>query len=225
MTWRIVGGQHAEKCFGCKKEGTLLECHNCPRSYHRRCLDPPIHGNFKVDQPWFCPNCALLQLSMEDPVHRVMSRSASDQEKPPVELPSLRIGDVTPMHRTPLPKVQERPHKRSRYTTLPEHIDEALGLLNRELESAFQAKRLLREMASKIHTLEQELQIRKGQEALLPREPERELSPGREVLESLGREIMGLRRENGLLREDIKWNKAEARTKDGLRSGEGVLKG
>lgn len=39
----------------------MLECHNCPRSYHRRCLDPPIHGNFKIDGAWYCPNCEILK--------------------------------------------------------------------------------------------------------------------------------------------------------------------
>jgi hypothetical protein len=53
---------------------------------------------------------------------------------------------------------------------LPGHIDEALGRLNRELESAYQSKNLFRDMASKIHILEQELKIRKGQEVLLARE-------------------------------------------------------
>lgn len=234
MVMVIVGGLHNKNCFNCKKEGTLLECYNCPRTYHRRCLDPPIHGNFKIDQPWFCPNCVLLQLELDEPGRQIISRLRSDQGKPLAKLPSLHIGDVIPLHRasdpnntkhiskftvssrnrTPLPDVQDRPHKRSRYTTLPEHIDEALGLLNRELESAYQSKNLLRDMASKIHILEQELKIRKGQEVLLAREREREISPGRELVESLKRAIDGLRNENRGLREDMERMRAEARRKD-----------
>jgi hypothetical protein len=230
----IVGGLHSRNCFNCKKSGTLLECHNCPRAYHRRCLDPPIHGNFKIDQPWFCPNCALLQLDLNEPSRRTVSSSGSDQGKPLAKLPSLHIGDVTPLHRssepnntkhiskitissrnrTPLPDAQDRPHKRSRYTTLPEHIDEALGLLNRELESAYQSKGLLRDMASKVHILEQELKIRKGQEMLLARGQDRELSPGRELVESLKKEIDGLRDENKELRDEVERMRAEARRKD-----------
>jgi hypothetical protein len=113
-----------------------------------------------------------------------------------------------------LPEIQDRPQKRSRYTTLPEHIDEALGLLNRELESAFQSKTLLRDMASQIHILEQQLEIRKGQEKLMAREQERELSPGKELFEILRSEIVGLRKENGALREEMDRVKAETRRKD-----------
>jgi hypothetical protein len=61
-----VGDLHNKNCFTCKKPGPLLECHNCPRSYHQRCLDPPIHGNFKIDGPWFCPNCTLLKGEEEE---------------------------------------------------------------------------------------------------------------------------------------------------------------
>jgi hypothetical protein len=165
-----------------------------------------------------------------------MSRSGSDQSKPLAKLPPLIIGDVTPLHRsslpllptlasktaalpsqnrTPLPDAQERPHKRSRYTTLPEHIDEALGLLNRELESAYQSKNVVRDMASKIHVLEQELKIRKGQEVLMAREQEREISPGKEVLESLKREIEGLRNDNRVLREEVERMRDESKRKEG----------
>jgi uncharacterized protein Yka (UPF0111/DUF47 family) len=97
---------------------------------------------------------------------------------------------------------------------LPEHIDEALGRLNRELESVYRSKNLFRDMASKIHILEQELKIRKGQEVLLAREREREISPGRELVESLKRAIDGLRNENRGLREDMERMRAEARRKD-----------
>lgn len=213
----------------------MLECDNCPRAYHRRCLDPPIHGNFKIDQSWFCPNCALLQLDIAQPSPQSMSRSAFDQGKPLAKLPPLHVGDVTPLHRfseqpsrsksvsrtalssrnrTPLPDIQDRPHKRSRYTTLPEHIDEALGLLNRELESACQSKVLVRDMAMKIHVLQQELKIRQGQEFLLAREQERELSPGKGMLEILKREVGGLRQENAALREEMERMRDEARRKE-----------
>lgn len=230
-----MGGLHSKACFNCKKPGTLLECYNCPRSYHRRCLDPPIHGNFKIDQPWYCPNCAILQFELDEHSRQSLSMSGSDQGKPLVKLPSLKIGDVTPLHRsselsdlklvpkvfsssrnrTPLPDVQDRPHKRSRYTTLPEHIDEALGLLNRELELAYQSKNTIQDMASKVHILEQELKIRKGQEVLLARKQERELSPGKELMEALKREIDVLRMENRGLREEMEQMRVDTRRKEG----------
>ena len=234
MVVAVVGGLHNKNCFSCKKAGVLLECYNCPRVYHRRCLDPPIHGNFKIDQPWFCPNCTLLHLELDEPGRQTLSKSGSDQGKPLAKIPSLHIGDVTPLHRasdayngkyaskfgvspsnrTALPDVQDRPHKKSRYTTLPEHIDEALGLLNRELESAYQSKNLLRDMATKVYMLEQGLKIKKGEEALLAREQERELSPGKELVESLRKEIDILRNENRGLREELERTTAEARRKD-----------
>lgn len=62
-------------------------------------------------------------------------------------------------------------------------------------------------MAAKIHVLEQELKIRKGQEVLMARELERELSPSKEMLE-------GLRRENGVLREEIERMREEGKRKD-----------
>ena len=225
VRWVENAGEETETCFNCKRGGPFLACHACTRSYHRRCLDPPIHRNFIIDQPWFCPNCALLQLDTEELVPQIGSRSVFLRDDLTGRLQSVGNGEVTTLPtyseikssrqvsnvsqtptariRTPVPEVQERPHKRSRYTTLPRHVDEALGLLNRELETALQAKGLLEEMASKVQMLEQELQIRKGQEVLTAREQEREWSPGRDMLESLRKQIVELRRENGALRAEV----------------------
>jgi hypothetical protein len=155
-----------------------------------------MHGNYKVDHPWFCPKFVVLQ------------RESGVREGGAVELhhgKGGRVGEVTPLQPSSSPKTaqvseaQERPHKRSRYTTLPEPIDEALGLLNRELEQANEMKGLLKQIAARNHALEQEMKIMKAQEVLSAK-AKRDWSPGVQVLE-LTKEVEGLRRENAMLKK------------------------
>jgi len=46
---------HDESCFVCKKEGELLCCDFCPKSYHLGCVQPPIKDVPETD--WRCPDC------------------------------------------------------------------------------------------------------------------------------------------------------------------------
>lgn len=219
----IVGGLHSKNCFTCKRPGTVLECYNCPRSYHRRCLDPPIHGNFKLDGPWFCPNCALL-MSRDDNGDSVAGTMISHQKKKSEEMGmkiEVDVDNVTPLHREkeislepkrsesptrlvsrhPLPKdvvaaeQHGKYHKKSRYSTLSSDIDEALGLLNRELEQARQRTMIINEMTAKIKAVEQEREMWKGRAELLAIDRNAVLELG------LAAEVKRLRADNGVLKK------------------------
>lgn len=236
-----VGGIHSKNCFTCKKPGTSLDCHNCPRSYHRRCLDPPIHGNFKIDGPWYCPNCVILRDDLDDGgsmvVNGVVSHHKARQGMMKVD---VDVDSVTPWHRErakekspeteragwglvarggrkePLlldglhigGERQLSHHKRSRYTTLSGDIDDALGLLNRELEQAAQRRLIISEMAEKLAAAEQEARIWKGRAELL--ESDRKTSDGK----ALADQIEILRGENWALKRDLESLKADVGRKE-----------
>ena len=42
-------------CDVCKDGGTLIECSHCPKSFHLKCLDPPLKE--VPEGAWFCPTC------------------------------------------------------------------------------------------------------------------------------------------------------------------------
>lgn len=56
--------------------------------------------------------------------------------------------------------------KRSRYSTLPTDVDEALAIINRQLEIASHSKSLLEQATSRLHILEQDLEIERGRARL-----------------------------------------------------------
>ena len=44
----------------CKDVGELLVCDGCTRSYHLKCLDPPVSKPEDLpDGDWFCEACVL----------------------------------------------------------------------------------------------------------------------------------------------------------------------
>lgn len=49
--------ENDDTCAKCKNRGTLLCCDGCPRSYHRRCLNPPMKAKEELKGDWFCPKC------------------------------------------------------------------------------------------------------------------------------------------------------------------------
>jgi len=58
------------------------------------------------------------------------------------------------------------PKKRSRYSTLPEEVDEALATIYRQLESGMQSSNVLEHFNKRNRALEQELQIERGRTLL-----------------------------------------------------------
>lgn len=55
-----AGDPHPNKCFVCDLANELLlDCRQCSRSYHAKCLDPPMEHSLAPDS-WPCPACALL---------------------------------------------------------------------------------------------------------------------------------------------------------------------
>ncbi len=47
--------EHDDNCLECGKEGELVCCDSCPRTYHRACSDLPLHG--RLPAMWHCPWC------------------------------------------------------------------------------------------------------------------------------------------------------------------------
>lgn len=48
-------GNERDVCQACGRAGTLLGCHNCPRLFHAKCLNPPLA--FLPGEDWLCPAC------------------------------------------------------------------------------------------------------------------------------------------------------------------------
>jgi hypothetical protein len=61
---------------------------------------------------------------------------------------------------------QEKGKKRSRYSTLPTEVDEALAIINRELEAASYSKSIIAHTEARLHVAEQDLAIERGKAAL-----------------------------------------------------------
>jgi len=61
---------------------------------------------------------------------------------------------------------QSGPKKRSRYSTLPTEVDEALAIINRQLEVASHSKFMLEQATTRLHILEQDLMIERGKATL-----------------------------------------------------------
>lgn len=70
------GLDNDDTCAICKRRGRLLCCDGCPRSYHHRCLNPPMDSKQQVEGDWFCPSCNTQRERQNTP-------SASASRPPP----------------------------------------------------------------------------------------------------------------------------------------------
>lgn len=116
------------------------------------------------------------------PLHRVMERKVGGDErergeeetgmggKGRIPLPSRRLELAGEAEESRMAPSLGTSHRKSRYSTLAPEIDEALGLLNRELEQAAQLKVAMAEMRERLGVAEQERRIWKGRAELLVRE-------------------------------------------------------
>ena len=50
-------GENVDYCTACGGNGELLCCDGCTRSFHFRCLDPPIDPSQPPDGEWYCYVC------------------------------------------------------------------------------------------------------------------------------------------------------------------------
>ena len=64
--------------------------------------------------------------------------------------------------------------KRSRYSTLPENVDEALATINRQLEAGMHSQNILEHITARNQALEQELRIERGKALLKARNEQTE---------------------------------------------------
>jgi chromosome segregation ATPase len=69
---------------------------------------------------------------------------------------------------------QSGPKKRSRYSTLPIEVDEALAIINRQLEVASHSKSMLEQATTRLHILEQDLMIERGKTTLTTGQKDKE---------------------------------------------------
>ena len=53
----VVQVDNVDYCTACGGNGELLCCDGCTRSFHFRCLDPPMNPSQLLDGEWFCYVC------------------------------------------------------------------------------------------------------------------------------------------------------------------------
>lgn len=53
----VLQGENVDYCTACGGNGELLCCDGCTRSFHFKCLDPPMDPNQPPDGEWFCYMC------------------------------------------------------------------------------------------------------------------------------------------------------------------------
>jgi len=175
-----------------------------------------MHGNWKIDGVWLCENCEILQIGGDD------GSEVGRMGMKMMQVVFATGGDVTPLHRVERAlnagdggvvggkwknakngkyggnvkeKEKEKGHNKSSYMTLPTHIDEALGVIGRELEEAAQVKLVVGEMKRRVQAFEQEVTMWKGRAELLERDRDKEGSDNGEL------EILKV--ENTALKEEI----------------------
>jgi uncharacterized Zn finger protein (UPF0148 family) len=56
--------EEAEECYICQEVGELVLCDNCPKGYHKECLDPPM--KYVPRGKWICDHCDSVEESHEE---------------------------------------------------------------------------------------------------------------------------------------------------------------
>ena len=55
-------------CSACGSSGYLLCCDGCDKSFHFKCLDPPISEDaHELNEPWYCVSCVARQPTAGQP--------------------------------------------------------------------------------------------------------------------------------------------------------------
>lgn len=49
--------ENDDYCASCGGNGQLLCCDGCTRSFHFKCIDPPIDPGTLADEEWYCNAC------------------------------------------------------------------------------------------------------------------------------------------------------------------------
>jgi len=92
---------------------------------------------------------------------------------------------------------------RSRYSTLPDDVDEALATINRHLEAGAHSKHMLDSMTAKNSALDQELQIERGKTLLATRnQHEAEITALQSKVKDMETVIRELRVQNQQFKSD-----------------------
>jgi TFIIF-interacting CTD phosphatase-like protein len=99
---------------------------------------------------------------------------------------------------------QSKRKKRSRYGTLPDHVDEALATINRHLEDGVHLKGMLAHATARNQALEQQIQIEKGKALLATRNEQTvvEMNALKTRLKDMEHELNELRQQNQHLTAD-----------------------
>ncbi|TAQ88560.1 hypothetical protein B7494_g3085 [Chlorociboria aeruginascens] len=132
-------------------------------SYHAECVGVDVTEQRDAES-WACPACALLGLDeprdSREEIARLINVTAGSMANGP------REGSVPKSGKRDLILNQDKGKKRSRYSTLPNGLDEALAIINRELEAAAHSKSLIAHMNARLHVAEQDLAIERGRTAI-----------------------------------------------------------
>ncbi|RDW85275.1 hypothetical protein BP6252_02865 [Coleophoma cylindrospora] len=98
--------------------------------------------------------------------------------------------------------------KRSRYSTLPNDVDEALATINRQLEAGVHSQNILEHVTARNQALEQELQIERGKVLLAARneQSEAEMKKMKARFKDMERELGETREENRQLKINTEKN-------------------
>lgn len=183
------GNPHNPECFVCKRAGGLIGCRRCPRSYHSECIGIRVDSSAAVEN-WDCPACALLSLDGAEDILPTRATTTVQEHSPTQSIEKFRpinpqitklVSGTTSVKRPesiqspkpakstdakPLLSDQEKSKRRSRYSTLPNEVDEALAIINRELEAASYSKSIIAHTEARLHVAEQDLAIERGKSAL-----------------------------------------------------------
>ena len=97
------------------------------------------------------------------------------------------------------------PKKRSRYSTLPDDVDDALAIINRQLEAGVHSQTVLQHMTTRNQSLEQELRIEKGKSLLSTKNEqiEIELKALKVRFQEMERELQETRERNQRLSSEV----------------------
>ncbi len=79
----VQDGDNDDYCSACGGNGDLVCCDGCTRSFHFKCVDPPIDGDAQhLSDEWFCNSCQCKELGgrVENDAGGIWSRLLSDFE-------------------------------------------------------------------------------------------------------------------------------------------------
>ncbi|OAP57453.1 hypothetical protein AYL99_08191 [Fonsecaea erecta] len=111
--WRI-GDPNVPWCFECKKEGDVMGCKTCKRSYHAACLGESGPAEDASTNAFYCPTCVQRGWDMRPPADILPLTPLSSRESSPVP-------QITRPNASPKVAIAAEPRQQSEQTTVSRH--------------------------------------------------------------------------------------------------------